>query len=61
MKESDGFGTGPILYERNDSCVIEAFRRGEFDYLEGAGEVSEVDFFRAISGCGGDLQTASCR
>ena len=50
MKESDGFGTGPILYERNDSCVIEAFRRGEFDYLEGAGEVSEVDFFRAITG-----------
>jgi Transposase DDE domain len=30
--------------------VIDAFCRGEFDYLEGAGEVSEVDFFRAITG-----------
>jgi len=50
MKESDGFRTGPILYERNDSFVIEAFRRGEFDYLEGVGEVSEADFFRALVG-----------
>ena len=32
MKESDR--TVPMLYERNDSYVIEAFRRGEFDYLE---------------------------
>jgi hypothetical protein len=39
-----------MLFERNDAYVIEAFRRGEFDYLEGAGEVSEVDFFRAITG-----------
>jgi len=44
------FGTVPMLYERNDAYVIEAFRRGEFDYLEAAGEVSEVDFFRAITG-----------
>jgi hypothetical protein len=42
--------TGPMLYERNDSYVIEAFRQGEFDYLEGVGEVSEVDFFRALAG-----------
>jgi len=48
MKASDR--TVPMLYERNDAYVIEAFRRGEFDYLEGAGEVSEVDFFRAITG-----------
>ncbi len=48
MKEP--LGTAPMLYERNDAYVIEAFRRGEFDYLEGAGEVSEVDFFRAITG-----------
>jgi hypothetical protein len=40
----------PMLYERNDSYVIEAFRQGEFDYLEGVGEVSEADFFRAITG-----------
>ena len=39
-----------MLFERNDAVVIEAFRRGEFDYLEGVGEVSETDFFRAIAG-----------
>jgi hypothetical protein len=38
-----------MYYERNDALVIEAFRRGEFDYLEGVGEVSEVDFFRALT------------
>jgi hypothetical protein len=39
-----------MYFERNDAWVIEAFRRGEFDYLEGVGEVSEVDFFRALTG-----------
>jgi len=48
MKELDR--TVPMLYERNDSYVIEAFRQGEFDYLEGVGEVSEADFFRALTG-----------
>jgi len=48
MKESDR--TVPMLYERNNSYVIEAFRQGEFDYLEGVGEVSEADFFRALTG-----------
>jgi hypothetical protein len=48
MKESDR--TVPMLYERNDAYVIEAFRQGEFDYLEGVGEVSEADFFRALTG-----------
>ena len=38
-----------MYFERNDALVIEAFRRGEFDYLEGVGEVSESDFFRAIT------------
>ena len=38
-----------MLFERNDALVVEAFRRGEFDYLEGAGEVSETDFFRAMT------------
>jgi len=38
------------LFERNDPLVIEAFRRGEFDYLEAAGEVPEANFFRAIAG-----------
>jgi hypothetical protein len=37
-----------MLFERNDAFVVEAFRRGEFDYLEGVGEVSEANFFRAI-------------
>jgi hypothetical protein len=48
MRESDR--TVPMLYERNDAYVIEAFRQGEFDYLEGVGEVSESDFFRALTG-----------
>jgi hypothetical protein len=39
----------PMYYERNDAWVVEAFRRGEFDYLEGVGEVSEVDFFRVLT------------
>ena len=39
-----------MLFERNDALVLEAFRRGEFDYLEGAGEVSETEFFRAMTG-----------
>ncbi len=38
-----------MLFERSDAFVVEAFRRGEFDYLEGVGEVSEADFFRAIT------------
>ena len=42
-------GSMPMYFERNDAWVIEAFRRGEFDYLEGVGEVSEVDFFRALT------------
>ncbi len=39
-----------MLFERNDALVVEAFRRGEFDYLEGVGEVPEANFFRAIAG-----------
>jgi len=38
-----------MLFERNDKVVIEAFGRGEFDYLEGVGEISETDFFRVIT------------
>ncbi len=40
---------GAILFERNDRLVIEAFQRGEFDYLEGVSEVCETDFFRTIT------------
>lgn len=40
---------GVMLYERNDEEVRKALRRGEFDYLEAAGEVHEAEFFRAIA------------
>ncbi len=40
---------GAMLFERNDALVLEAFRRGEFDYVDALGEVSEADFFRAIT------------
>jgi hypothetical protein len=39
-----------MLFERNDAFVVAAFQRGEFDYLEGVGEVPEANFFRAIAG-----------
>lgn len=42
-------GGGAMLFERNDRLVIEAFQRGEFDFLEGVGEISETDFFRAVA------------
>jgi len=40
---------GAMLWERDDARVLEAFRRGEFDYVEALGEVSEADFFRAVT------------
>jgi len=49
MEESLNIGSAARLFERNDALVIEAFRRGEFDYLEGVGEISETDFFRTIT------------
>jgi len=49
MGRSGGLGSMPMYFERNDAYVIEAFRRGEFDYLEGVGEVCEADFFRALA------------
>lgn len=44
-----GVTSAAMLFERNDRLVIEAFQRGEFDFLEGAGEISETNFFRAIT------------
>lgn len=38
-----------MLFERNDSLVCDAFRNGDFDYVDAAGELSETDFFRAIA------------
>ena len=49
MQEPAHPSSSAMLFERNDALVVEAFRRGEFDYLEGVGEVSEADFFRAIT------------
>lgn len=49
MAESAGTSSTAMLFERNDLLVLEAFRRGEFDYLEGVGEISEANFFRAIT------------
>ena len=46
---SDPSSCGAWLYERNQALVLEAFRRGQFDYLEAVGEVAESDFFRAIA------------
>ena len=40
---------GAMLFERNDARVREAFRRGEFDYVDALGEVSEANFFRALT------------
>ena len=37
------------VFERNDRLVCDAFRDGEFDSIEAAGEVSETAFFRAIA------------
>jgi hypothetical protein len=49
MDNSSGEVSGVMLFERQDRLVCEAFRRGEFDYVDAAGELSETDFFRAIA------------
>ncbi len=48
---AEPLGTLPAgkVFERNDSLVIKAFHRGEFDFLEGVSEISETDFFRTIA------------
>ena len=48
MDNSAGEPSAVMLFERNDRLVCDAFRRGEFDYVDAAGELSETDFFRAI-------------
>ena len=49
MRDLSGTISTARVFERNDRLVIEAFQRGEFDFLEGVGEISETDFFRAIA------------
>jgi hypothetical protein len=49
MTEAGLSTSAAMLFERNDARVLEAFRRGEFDYVDAIGEVSEADFFRVIT------------
>jgi hypothetical protein len=49
MDNNGGEASSVMLLERQDQRVCEAFRRGEFDYVDAAGELSETDFFRAIA------------
>jgi hypothetical protein len=49
MSESALSTSAAMLFERNDARVLEAFRRGAFDYVDAIGEVSEADFFRVIT------------
>jgi hypothetical protein len=37
-----------VVYEYNPEYVLEAFRRGEFDFVDGVSEVAETEFFRYI-------------
>src|SRR5206468_3059625 len=49
MEDSAKEQSAVMLFERNDRLVCEAFRNGDFDYIDAAGELSETDFFRAIA------------
>jgi hypothetical protein len=46
------------VFEENKELVVEAFERGEFDFVEGVDEVDEAEFFRFI-GAKGVLQKLS--
>lgn len=37
-----------VIFEENKPFIVQSFRDGEFDYMEGASEVFEADFFRFI-------------
>jgi Transposase DDE domain len=49
MSEARLSTSAAMLFERDDARVLEAFRQGEFDYVDAIGEVSEADFFRVIT------------
>jgi len=36
------------VFEQNKPFIVQSFREGDFDYMEGASEVVEADFFRFI-------------
>ena len=42
MTDPVHLSSAAMLFERNDALVVEAFRRGEFDYLEG-GVVGDIE------------------
>jgi hypothetical protein len=37
-----------VLFQHDQSSVLEAFRQGDFDFLDGVSEVEETQFFRYI-------------
>jgi hypothetical protein len=39
---------GFVIFEEKKPFIVEALRKGEFDYMEAASEVLEADFFRFI-------------
>lgn len=41
-----------VVFEQNKPLVIQALENGEFDYIEGASEVFEAEFFRHINSTG---------
>ncbi|MGH7221086.1 MAG: hypothetical protein ACREI1_12265, partial [Nitrospiraceae bacterium] len=49
MDSGAGEPSAVMLFERHDRLVCDAFRNGDFDYVDAAGELSETDFFRAIT------------
>jgi hypothetical protein len=37
-----------VLFQYDQSLVLEAFRQGDFDFVDGVSEVEETEFFRYI-------------
>jgi len=37
-----------VVFEYDQNYVLECFRRGEFDFVDGVSEVAETEFFRYI-------------
>ena len=37
-----------VVFEYDQNYVLECFRRGEFDFVDGVSEVGETEFFRYI-------------
>lgn len=37
-----------VVFEYDQAYVLECFRRGEFDFVDGVSEVAETEFFRYI-------------